>query len=67
VPGETLTDQVVSSSRWMERGACRQEDPESFFPAPGTAAAESHQACQSCLVRAECLEYALTTDQRFGI
>jgi WhiB family redox-sensing transcriptional regulator len=53
------------SLSWMSRGACRQADPELFFPiAAGTRAAarqvEAAKAvCGPCAVRVNCLSYAL--------
>jgi WhiB family transcriptional regulator, redox-sensing transcriptional regulator len=49
----------------MSRGACRQADPELFFPisaVTGTAAQQVKAAkavCRPCPVRAICLSYAL--------
>jgi len=49
----------------MSRGACRQADPELFFPiaaATGPAARQAEAAkaiCGHCAVRANCLSYAL--------
>jgi WhiB family redox-sensing transcriptional regulator len=57
---------------WMSFGACRSEDPELFFPF--TAAGHELQqvdlakvVCARCLVRADCLSYALITGQDEGI
>lgn len=50
---------------WMSRGACRQADPELFFPiaavtGPAARQAEAAKAvCGPCAVRANCLSYAL--------
>jgi WhiB family redox-sensing transcriptional regulator len=55
----------------MPLGACHGEDPELFFPAapagtrPQTDAAK--EVCGRCLVRGECLAYALVTCQPDGI
>jgi len=54
--------------RWMPRGACRDEDPELFFPvtAAGPALAQVFAAkavCFRCAVRVACLSYALATGQ----
>ena len=61
VPPVTFT---ARSLGWMSRGACRQADPELFFPVAVTRAAarqaEAAKAvCGSCAVRASCLSYAL--------
>jgi WhiB family redox-sensing transcriptional regulator len=50
---------------WMSHGACRQADPELFFPiatAKGPAARQVEAAkavCAACAVHAKCLSYAL--------
>lgn len=52
---------------WQERALCAQTDPEAFFPEKGGSSHEAKRICLSCEVRAECLEYALLHDERFGI
>jgi len=55
---------VLGSQRWMLRGACRQVDPELFFPpaaeGPAKPQVEAAKAvCAACAVRPNCLSYAL--------
>jgi len=50
-----------------ERALCAQTDPEAFFPEKGGSTREAKKVCTGCEVRAECLEYALKNDERFGI
>jgi WhiB family transcriptional regulator, redox-sensing transcriptional regulator len=52
---------------WQERSLCAQTDPEAFFPEKGGSTREAKKICVGCEVRAECLEYALANDERFGI
>ncbi|WP_020496349.1 WhiB family transcriptional regulator [Sciscionella marina] len=52
---------------WQERALCAQTDPEAFFPEKGGSTREAKRICSVCEVRAECLEYALAQDERFGI
>ncbi|MFM9702503.1 WhiB family transcriptional regulator [Streptomyces galilaeus] len=57
---------------WRQRAACRHEDPELFFPigTSGPALLQTEQAkavCRRCPVRAQCLEWALETDQILGV
>ena len=52
---------------WQERALCAQTDPEAFFPEKGGSTREAKRICASCEVRAECLDYALAFDERFGI
>ena len=52
---------------WLDGALCAQTDPEAFFPEKGGSTREAKKVCRSCEVRAECLEYALEHDERFGI
>jgi WhiB family transcriptional regulator, redox-sensing transcriptional regulator len=52
---------------WQDQALCAQTDPEAFFPEKGGSTREAKRVCRSCEVRAECLEYALENDERFGI
>jgi WhiB family redox-sensing transcriptional regulator len=59
---------------WMRRGACLGPDPEIFFPedrSGGRAKAqevdEAKAVCRRCPVVPECLAWALTTPEKFGI
>ena len=52
---------------WQEQALCAQTDPEAFFPEKGGSTREAKRICVGCEVKAECLEYALGSDERFGI
>lgn len=52
---------------WQQSALCAQTDPEAFFPEKGGSTREAKAVCSACEVRAECLEYALLNDERFGI
>src|ERR1700727_3078575 len=57
---------------WWRSAACREMDPELFFPvgARGPAAGEIDRAkavCADCRVRRQCLQYALATHQIHGV
>jgi WhiB family transcriptional regulator, redox-sensing transcriptional regulator len=57
---------------WLDRGACRSEDPELFFPETGRAPgflqlARAKAVCRQCSVQQQCLAYALDTRQAHGI
>lgn len=54
-------------AEWMDQALCAQTDPESFYPEKGGSTREAKKTCEQCLVRAECLEWALANDERFGI
>jgi WhiB family transcriptional regulator, redox-sensing transcriptional regulator len=57
---------------WRQRAACRDQDPELFFPVSeiGPGAHQTDQAkavCGRCPVRTACLEYALDNGLDHGI
>ncbi|WP_051198420.1 WhiB family transcriptional regulator [Gordonia shandongensis] len=58
---------AIEEEQWQDRALCAQTDPEAFFPEKGGSTREAKRICQSCEVKAECLEYALHNDERFGI
>ena len=57
----------TEGASWQERALCAQTDPEAFFPEKGGSTREAKKVCVGCEVTAECLEYALAHDERFGI
>ena len=57
----------ADAESWMEQALCAQTDPEAFFPEKGGSTREAKKICAQCPVRAQCLEYALANDERFGI
>ncbi|RTL62763.1 MAG: WhiB family transcriptional regulator [Pseudonocardiaceae bacterium] len=69
--GDVVYIDVLSEAEaepdWQERALCAQTDPEAFFPEKGGSTREAKRICAGCEVRAECLEYALAQDERFGI
>ena len=52
---------------WQSDSLCAQTDPEAFFPEKGGSTRDAKKICQSCEVKAQCLQYALENDERFGI
>jgi WhiB family redox-sensing transcriptional regulator len=71
-PVESSRLAALDTERWRERAACREVDPEVFFPVGVTGAAVAAIAaakaiCRECAARAACLEFALTTNQEYGI
>lgn len=52
---------------WMLEGLCAQVDPDLWFPEKGGTTGDAKRICMKCPVRADCLEYALAHDERFGI
>ncbi|MCL1923669.1 MAG: WhiB family transcriptional regulator [Propionibacteriaceae bacterium] len=54
-------------SAWQTQALCAQTDPEAFFPEKGGSTREAKGVCQVCDAKQECLDYALTHDERYGI
>src|SRR5580704_12066609 len=52
---------------WQSRANCMGVDPELFFPERGSSTREAKEVCRGCVVRDECLEYALANSEKFGI
>jgi WhiB family transcriptional regulator, redox-sensing transcriptional regulator len=52
---------------WRDRALCQEVDPEAFFPPKGGSSRQAKAVCRACEVREPCLEYALETNQEFGI
>lgn len=57
----------AAETKWQEQAVCAQSDPELFFPEKGGATSGAKALCRSCPVKDECLNYALTHDERFGV
>ncbi|MCZ7527456.1 MAG: WhiB family transcriptional regulator [Acidimicrobiia bacterium] len=53
--------------RWQERANCLGVDPDLFFPERGASTREAKAVCRGCEVRHDCLEYALSHAEKFGI
>jgi WhiB family redox-sensing transcriptional regulator len=57
---------------WRDDAACRDTEPELFFPEGDNASArvqvkQAKLICRSCLVSAACLNFALACGQEAGI
>jgi WhiB family redox-sensing transcriptional regulator len=52
---------------WQTDALCAQTDPEAFFPEKGGSTRDAKKICTTCEVKAQCLDYALSNDERFGI
>lgn len=65
----TITDEYRD---WRHEAACRQEDPELFFPVGSSGpalqqTAEAKAICRRCPVSSECLAWALESGQDSGV
>lgn len=64
---EILRAPVNEERPWMVFGACREQDPDLFFPDTVRQAREAIAICNTCPVKGECLEYSLEARERFGV
>jgi WhiB family transcriptional regulator, redox-sensing transcriptional regulator len=60
------------STDWRDLAACRDRDPELFFPIGNAGptlrqVAQAKQICAGCTVRTPCLEWALASGQEAGV
>lgn len=65
-----LMDLVMPSAAdlgWQDAALCAQTDPEVFFPEQGGSPREAKSTCRACVVRLECLGYALDRAEPDGV
>lgn len=71
-PSGAYPDNLDRAGQWTDRAACRDEDPDLFFP-PGydgyhaQTVAEAKQVCARCPEISSCLNTALRLGERDGI
>ncbi len=58
---------LAAELEWQERALCAQTDPEIFYPEKGQSTREAKRVCAACEVRPQCLDYALTIGDRYGV
>lgn len=63
--GEDLP--VVTAPAWREFAACKDADPDLFFPSQGQNGARAKAVCAECPVAAECLQWALVNNETIGV
>lgn len=64
-----LTFEEAMSGAWLRYAACREVDPEWFFPLQGESGRRAQRVCSRCPVLIECRRaiHALPPNQRYGI
>lgn len=63
----SLAVPVLDERPWAVFSACKDADPNMFFPTTPDGERAAMRICQGCSVAMECLEFALETRARFGI
>lgn len=71
-PTQLIIDIMEAFEPWMEAAVCASAPPEVWFPeGPGNGnqfqIRAAVRACLGCPVRELCLDYAMKTNQRFGV
>ena len=57
----------VRYQNWRDQAACRDADPELFFPKEGGSAQPAKAICAGCPVTAQCLRHALSFPEWHGV
>jgi WhiB family redox-sensing transcriptional regulator len=63
----TVIDHETEAPAWQARANCMGVDPDLFFPERGASTREAKEVCRGCVVREDCLEYALANGEKFGM
>lgn len=56
-----------AETAWQRQANCMGVDPDLFFPERGVSTREAKEVCRGCVVREECLDYAIANGEKFGI
>ena len=62
-----LLGEEHEDASWQDFANCLGVDPDLFFLERGASTREAKEVCRRCVVRGECLEYALRNGEKFGI
>ncbi len=65
--GMSLVMNELTDNNWQNSANCLGVDPDLFFPERGASTKEAKAVCRGCMVREDCLEYALSNGEKFGI
>src|ERR1700691_6293250 len=63
---------TAGSPSWRQAAACRSADPDLFFPdsfswRSSEQVARAKAVCAACIVRRQCLQYALAANETHGV
>ena len=69
VPGERAPSlfELLARPSWMADAACKEHPDLSWFVGKGVSVRRQRAVCQQCLVRDECLDYALDGRDQYGM
>lgn len=66
-PRVRLVEVDDADRAWKADAACRDSDPELWFPGRGESHEQANRICARCPVRQECFDFAMRHGERFGI
>jgi len=66
---EDLKEALRADERlaWQDGANCKGANADLFFPERGASTRTAKGICRECQVREDCLEFAITTGEKFGI
>lgn len=62
-----MSFEIPLPPEWMKKALCAEIGGDMWFPEDGEHGGPTKGICGTCEVRAECLEYAITNDEKYGI
>lgn len=63
---DELIKQIVGDQTWKERAACKGLDVKIFYPERGEDTSKAKEICETCAVKTECGEFAITNNEQYG-
>lgn len=57
----------MGDRNWREDAVCARVDGEAFFPEVGASNRQAKAICDTCSVKAPCLQWALDNNEQYGI
>lgn len=67
IESSVKTVKPITDASFMTRGRCNDLPPDKMFPHEGKGVDAARKICSICVVKEECLEYALTKKIGFGV
>lgn len=58
---------AIQPEEWYDDALCVEVGGDFWFAERGESTKEAKQVCKQCPVQPACLEYALRTNQRYGV
>jgi WhiB family transcriptional regulator, redox-sensing transcriptional regulator len=57
----------MEENNWLDRARCRGVDPDQFFVRGVAQARPALRICDRCVVKEQCLQYAIDNEIDFGV